>query len=646
MFSRNLRIAVFVSFIVVCLSTLLTAEDQHKWGKVTQEEWSIAAPAAFPEAAAVVIFDIGKVDVPAPYGNNLIASERHVRTKILNKGAADKAIAIEIPVYGGESFRGFEGQTILPDGKKYPVAKDALLKKKSGRNREYMTFTFPAVEDGCIVEYKYKIWNEYYGSLDTWYFQGPYYTLESSLSTTIAPGLNYTAITRNIPEELRKPVKREIGLDPSMPVEFTWTLRDVYPIEPEPYMAASHSYYASLCLQLLSFKDIDNFVKFISDWPSLAEVVEENYTKPALDKDKGVQEKAIELASGINDTLAIVRKLCDFVRLEVLTLEAEGYYLSTQGVDKVLSERRGIGSNKNLLLIQMLRKIGVTANPVLIGTRSHTFFNPQIYDLNQFDYLLCLAKVGGHDYLLDASDRWVPFPYLPFDALVSGGLVIDGKNSTIVSLAAPERKSGETFTTKMIVATDGSALCSTHVNLAGHNLGRHKEILEGAPKAKDIRESFLSEQTLDIELIDFKMTETPGEDSVGIDMVFQLANYCDMLDSSLTGDPLLFSPKENPFTKPKRSFPVDFGYTHQFSETVDLVLSDSLLLVSLPENKRLGIQGLNYTRFVAQADNQARVISQLIVSKSLFVPTDYTQLRDTFEQLAGASSDPFVVEVK
>jgi hypothetical protein len=36
-------------------------------------------------------------------------------------------------------------------------------------------------------------------------------------------------------------------------------------------------------------------------------------------------------------------------------------------------------------------QIGVIANPVLIGTRSHTFFNPQIYDLNQFDYLLCLA---------------------------------------------------------------------------------------------------------------------------------------------------------------------------------------------------------------------------------------------------------------
>ncbi len=648
MSSHYLRLVALVSILsVFTFTSQVCAADQHKWGDVKDSEWSLTPPAAFPEAAAVVIFDIGKVDIPQPYDGNQIVFERHVRTKIFNKAGAEKAIAIEIPVYGSESFRGFDAQTILADGKKLKVEKDALLKKRSGKSLEYMTFTFPAVENGYIVEYKYKIWNSHYGSLDPWYFQGPYYTLESSFITDLAPGLNYTAITRNVPEELRKPVERVIGLDPSLPTEYTWTLHDIYPIEPESHMAAVNSYYASLCLQLISFKDIDNYVKFITDWPSLAKIVEENYTAPAMDKDKGVEDKARELAAGMTDTLEIVRRFCDFVRLEILTTDLESnFYLTPHGVDKVLSELRGIGTGKNLLLIQMLRKIGVTANPLLIGTRTFTFFNPQVYDLNQFDYLLCLVKVGSLSYLLDASDRWVPFPYIPFDALVTGGLVIDGDNSKIVSLNAPERKSGITFNTKMIVSADGSAVCSSHVNIAGHLLSLHKKILDETPNSREVKESLLKSQSLDFELVDYKMTEAPGEDSVGIDLVFELPDYCDLLDSNVTGEPLIFSLKDNPFKKPQRSFPVDFGYPYQLSETVDLVVSDSLQLETLPENLSLAVNGVRYTRFVVKADNQARIISQLIVSKSMFVPTEYAKLRETFEQLTEAATDPFIAGQK
>ncbi|MGB5108139.1 MAG: hypothetical protein WBP29_11395 [Candidatus Zixiibacteriota bacterium] len=136
-------------------------------------------------------------------------------------------------------------------------------------------------------------------------------------------------------------------------------------------MAATKSYYASLYLQLFFFKDAYNQFDFISDWTSLADIVEKNYINPALDKDSGVQEKAMELAAGMTDSVKIIQRLYDFVRLEILTDDSgDDYYLISPGASKILTELRGTGVRKNILLTLMLRKLGFTANPVLICTRS------------------------------------------------------------------------------------------------------------------------------------------------------------------------------------------------------------------------------------------------------------------------------------
>jgi hypothetical protein len=636
---------LLLSFFTLGVKSALADADKHKWGKITPEEWSLTPPAAFPEAAAVVIFDVGNLEVPQPYDGNRIVFERHVRIKIFDKSAADDAVSIEISIYGSEDLRGFDGATILPDGREFEFGKSALLKKKSGKNAIFYTFTFPSVEDGCIVEYKYRVWHDHYGALDPWYFQGPLYTLESSYTTSLAPGLNYTAITRNVPFELRSPVKHETGIDPSSPAEFTWTLRDTYPIEPEAYMTAVNSYYASVCLQLKSFKDLDNYVKFISDWPSLADVIEEEYTKPALDNDNGVRDQALELAAGLTDSLEIVRRICEYVRLEILTADSpDAYFLNTKAIDKVLADRLGSGTGKNLLMLQMLRELGFVANPVLIGSRSHSYFNRDIYDLNQFDYLICQVNTGGVSRLLDVSDRWVPFPYLPSEAMVPGGLLLDGKNSAPIQLQAPERRSSITVATRMGVDVGGSATCSTHVNLQGHFMSNHQRLLDAATDADDIKESLLEGQAVDFQLLDYQMTEYPGEDSAGIDMVFTLPDYCEILDSNLVVEPLLFALKQNPFKNAKRSFPVDFGFTQQISETVDITVNDSLTLATLPEKSSLAIDGLRYSQLVLGGGTQAKIISQLIVGKSIFTPAEYARLRETYDKITTATTDRVVAK--
>ncbi len=645
---------MYIPFRVLCLLGLcfvLTtgttrAEDKPKWGKVTPEEWALTPPAAFPEAAAAVIFDVGELEIEQPYKGNVIRFSRHVRARIFTKAGADQAISVEIPTFGKDDLRNFEATTILPDNKKFKISKKETFVKKLGKNREVFTFTFPAVEDGCIVEYKYDVVSQDFGFLEPWYFQSSLYTYKSQFTAIVHPGLNYTAVTHNVPLEFQKPVREESSLLGSGPVKFSWKLENIYPVESEPYMAAINSYRAALFFQLVSFKDAYNNLSFIKDWASLADFIDESFLRPSLDSDKDVKKTAQELTVGSTDAIASMEKLYDFVRLEIQTVDdPETYSLAPAPIEKILADRNGTAQGKNLLLVALLRCCGIKANPVLIGTRSYALFNPAVHDIRQLNHLICLADVGSRVFLMDAGERWVPFPYLPPDDLVTGGLLISGENSQPIKITAPDRPSALVVHNRMALSSDGSATCSTHVMIMGHLLSNYKELLVSTPESEKVEETLIEDDEQNFELIDYSFTEVPGEDSVGIDMVFRLANYCDVIDNNLAGEPLVFSIKNNPFVRKSRFFPVDFAYPFYLSENVELLPGDSLVISIVPENVSAGIKGLSYSRLTLRAGNQARVMAQIIIDKSLFTPGEYAALRETYEKIANAGSDRFVVEL-
>ncbi len=72
---------------------------------------------------------------------------------------------------------------------------------------------------------------------------------------------------------------------------------------------------------------------------------------------------------------------------------------------KVLDDKKGNSAEINLLMASMLDKAGIEAHPVLISTRDHGFIRQNMPVVSQFNYVLCLAKVGDKNILLDATDN-------------------------------------------------------------------------------------------------------------------------------------------------------------------------------------------------------------------------------------------------
>ncbi len=120
----------------------------------------------------MVLFDV--TDINTGFTSTTIL--RHKRIKILNDaGKDDASISIEyVSIHGIENVADIEAETINLDNSKiqYTRVEDNVIYHQTvDRYTRKITFTFPQVKAGSIIEYSYKIIIGFGGGFPDWEFQ-------------------------------------------------------------------------------------------------------------------------------------------------------------------------------------------------------------------------------------------------------------------------------------------------------------------------------------------------------------------------------------------------------------------------------------------------------------------------------------------
>ncbi len=643
----KLVLAALAAFSSILLSSAV-ADDKPEWGKITDDEIAYTLPDKFSDEAAAILFDQGELEIPQPYEDNRIHLKIHRRCKIFDVDGADDAITEEIYLPPGEKIRDLKAQTISADGKHRTEVKGDDIHKQTSGDYEIITFTFPAVENGCFVEYRYELRHQRFLSLSSWYFQNDLFTHDSHFSVVVHKGFDYSVAMRNIPEELQKPERNSLFIWGDKCAEYIWDLKDLPPVRPEPYMPALQNYRASLSFQLVEFADQYNVLKFADHWSSLGEEVDAalNHVIKAKGDIKDTTRAVLARFSG-GSRLDTLKCIFDYVRNNYQTEDDDGLYLiDYTDTDYTLKNQKGTIAGKNLLLIEMLQSAGIDAKPLLIGTRDYCKFDPQVFHLSQFNYLLCIASVDSAYYFLDTKDKYAAFPFLPPECMAEGGLIIDGDNSKPVKLTHAERPSAVNTKARIFIGNDGAAVCSTHVALSGHFLSKYRNLLDKDIDEGNVKETLI-ENAEDIELdVNTALVKDYSEDdSVTVDLVIDLPDFCQRVENNLVFEPLLYAPRENPFEKSERTYPVDFNFKYSYHVETDITVGNSLTLVSLPPQVQESMNGLQFNRVSFGGGREARVISQLLVNKKIFEASEYPTLRSTFEKIAQAGLERSAAEI-
>jgi Domain of Unknown Function with PDB structure (DUF3857) len=149
--------------------TLIAQKETKEFGKIEKADLELKQCEFEKEAAALVLFDVGKTYCFVSYsgiGSPISSTfEKHKRIKIWGqKGMREADVKIILREDDRNTYlKKITAQTYNLDVQRNivvtKVEKDAIYKKKLNKKYKEIVFTFPEVKVGSVIEFKYTIEN-------------------------------------------------------------------------------------------------------------------------------------------------------------------------------------------------------------------------------------------------------------------------------------------------------------------------------------------------------------------------------------------------------------------------------------------------------------------------------------------------------
>lgn len=633
-FSRQL-ITLLVLLLAVYSGVL--ADD---FGKISDAEWQVGPPSDYPEADAIILFEKRNMQVR----QDKIIIDHHIRIKILTKAGIEKNGQWSFTYHEDDKIKDFKAETITPDGKKYKVEKDVIFEKESGYWKT-KTFAFPAMEEGCIIEFRYTNNNERFRYLRPWYFQNALYTLLSEFTVELYTGFEYDYITTNIVGSQKAPTVSErpdptvVGFGIRKIKSFTWSLKNLPPVKDEPYMSSENDYRSSLVFQLVSYTypDLDK-VMYLETWQEKGNYVEIEF-EDYYNKKGELKKLAEEITAGLTDEYDKSKAIFNYVRDNFGTIdERNNYYFYHEKLSQALEEKTETADGKNFIVTALHKAIGFNSWPLMISTRDNSKFNPKNPDLRQFNYVIAIVQYANSWEFLDVSQRKSIFGILPPECLTEGGLLIDGQNSNIIQITPKQMNSYRCDTTLIYVDEAGHAICSTECRMGGYYASEFAERFD-ENTLEEFMEKYFRNRINGECIISDSSCYLDSMNNFVMKINYETDDIVRKLDSDISIKPVVLAYSNNPFKSERRFFPVDFNYPFIYQNVVQIKFAKTPSEIYLPDDIKNEIGGAAFYRISKYENETVEVMQQLVIDNPLFRPSSYNNIKGLFEKVAQSTED-------
>jgi len=338
--------------------------------------------------------------------------------------------------------------------------------------------------------------------------------------------------------------------------------------------------------------------------------------------------------------VSIYNYVCDSIKTNT-----SGSYFDNDEICDLVEKRVGTSDEKNVLLVELAKRAGLEAWPVLISTRSHGIFNPKIYQLSQLNHMIAFVVFDSVGMFLDASSQYCPFGMLPPSCLVHKGFLLNEESSEIVNVATKQPRTYRMDNTVVNVDSEGIAHCTTTVNFMGYFSPYYGLKYDTYEPEEFVEEYFVGKGLNDYELLDHSFEINEHKNRCKLVVAYQTSEIVSFLDSNVLIESPVFYFKDNPFTNKKRLYPVDFGFPFTVQNRVTMRYEGGVSSVQLPENLGFEIPGARYLKSSTSDESGVVVESLYEFSQSLFAPRDYRKVKDFFEVIEKANHEQIILNL-
>jgi hypothetical protein len=662
-----------ISALFLIAIVLKTNAQEFKLGKVSVAELEEKSHPQDPSAAAAILFKKGDVrfEYSQDKGFEMVTVVK-TRVKIYKKEGSDwanQAVQYYLASNVKESVFFSDAVTFNLIGGKIEKTKLKTEGEFDEKNNKYWgikKITMPNVKEGSVIEYEYTIRSPRASELKEWFFQTSIPVNYSEFITYVPEFYVYNPNPKGYifpkvtVEKSQKSIiissKERSGIYTTkttfsqdkidyQETKTTYLAKNLPAMKEESFVNNIENYTASVTHELAMTKFPNSIPEMYStDWNSVVKTIY-NYDDfgPELNKTGYFEQDLQGVLAGLNAPEDKITAILQFVKATVKWDEYYGYSCN-YGVRQAYNKKSGNVAEINLMLTAMLRYAGLTANPVLVSTRSNGI--ALFPNRTAFNYVIAAVEDGQNLILLDATDAFSAPNILPIRDLNWVGRLIRKDGSSIEVDLMPQQTANDLISMNYSVDEKGEVLGKLRRQRTNHHAMLFRSSFKGT-KEDAYLEKFENDNN-NIEVSEYIRTnETDIKLPVVETLSFKGGNFSEKVGDAIYIKPLLsFTTSVNPFKQEIREYPVDFAFPLMDKYVVNIQVPDGFKIDSYPKTEVVSMQdGLATFKFLTSAtDNSVQISFLYQINASIIGADYYPALKEFFQKMIDKQNEKIVLK--
>lgn len=638
--------------LLLCLFTAFSTSTRaagDDWKPVEPAHLALKNATVEKDADAEALFWEVKID-DAPSGDLIFS--HYLRVKVFTERGRESQSKIDLlygKIYGTETkIKDIEGRTIKADGSIVELKKEDVFErtivKGSGVKYKARSFAMPAVEPGCIIEYR---WKEVRVRSDAdnirLQFQReiPVQRVQYLIKPRQYEGFGFNSITlHGTPSPW---VKDKGGF-------FSTTMSNMPAVHSESRMPPEDEiktwtlvYYA---------RDRVDKVDPSKYWSDLAKRFYDR-TKSLIKASDEVKEMSASLIADAKTDDEKLERLFQFCRDKIKNSSNDALGLTSEEREKLKENKKpsdtlkrgvGDGGDIDLLFAALATAAGYDARIVLAADRSDMFFDKSIPHWYFVAPRIVAVKVGDNWKFFTPGYNYVTFGMLPWQSEGLQALISDPKEPVWVNTPiSSHQKSLVKRDAKLKLSEDGMIEGDITIEFTGHFAVQRKEAMDEeseAEREQGLRDEIKAQMSA-AEITDLKIENvTDHLKPLVVSYKIRFPNYAQRTGKRLFLQPAFFQHGLGPmFATATRKYPIYFHYPWSEKDNVEIQLPKGYALDNADAPAPFGAKGISeYTPNLAVSPD-----GKLLVYKRSFYFGDggavlypmegYSQLKNFFDTM-------------
>jgi hypothetical protein len=672
-----MKIIKLFSLSVILLFGPKIISQEFKLGKVSIAELEQKLHPKDSSAAAAILYKRGKARIDYDQNIGFITyMDVETRIKIYKKEGykwANEAIWYYYSTDFKEKVSVSDAVTYNLVGGKIEATKlksDGVFDETVSKFRSQKKITMPNVKEGSVIEFRYSIRSPDVLIRD-WDFQTSIPVNYSEFRTYVPEYFVFTPAQKGyvFPKVVYEKASKSFLINSKeryntggfgggatqtefyqdkidyMETQTIYTAENFAAMKDEAYVNNIENYMSSVSHELSMTKFPNKPIKQLSaDWSSLVKTIYDYEDfGPELNKTGYFEEDLKKLLAETKTPEEKIWVIFNHVKSNVKWNNYTGYNCDN-GVKKAYKEKTGNIADINLMLTAMLRYAGLTANPVLVSTRSNGI--ALFPNRTAFNYVISAVETPNGNILLDASEKFSTPNILPLRVLNWSGRLIrkDGTSEKIDLM--PEKTSNENIFMTYNVESDGKVTGKTRRQSVDYNAMIKRDHISSLKEEEYLEK--LENMHHKIEISEYSKT---NEKDILLPLIetysFTGNNLCELIGDRIYVSPMLFFTNDkNPFKQEVREYPVDFSYPFADKYNITIKIPEGFTVETLPAPAALLMEdNLGAFKFnIAATSDTLQLVILHQINEAIVSAEKYEMLKEYYKTMIAKETEKIVLK--